>query len=117
MDGCAASTDGSKGPAKERVNGCLKTAEAWLSPLRRCWALLSQTALFQGSTFPTQKPRTLPRAPGPALGPVGAGLCEPGAQAPYLALGWLCPDLGDARRELPVFPSPYMERLLGEAGG
>lgn len=70
-----------------------------------------------GTAFPTLRPRTLPPARGPAPCPVGAGLCVPGVPAPYLALGWLCPDLGAAGPELPVFPSPYMERLLGEAGG
>lgn len=40
-----------KGAAKERVDGCLKSAKAWPSPLWRCRALLSQTPPFQAPLF------------------------------------------------------------------
>ncbi|XP_010284991.1 PREDICTED: SH3 domain-binding glutamic acid-rich-like protein [Phaethon lepturus] len=68
-----------------------------------------------GSALPN---RTLPgqrfsytktSRPGSSSVPRGRGAVRAGAQAPYLALGRLCPDLSVARRELPLFPSPHAE--------
>lgn len=92
------------------LKGCQGTAVSSSETPRS--ALPNRT--LPGQHFSSTK---TPHPPAPAPCPVGAGLREPGALAPYLALGWLCPDLGAAGRELPVFPSPYMESLLGEAGG